>query len=670
MVTTTTLAPSWARGTGTPAGPAVAVALLLAATALLWILPPLGLVMSLALGPVLAPWGRRLGERVVVSTVVVAGSVAVAFAAAQTLGWSQPPLLWRAALTAALLAEAAVIARGSFAGVGPERHPGRRAPVWPALGWGDAIGLLAGSAVTVAMVGPYLLAPVSSALTALLEGWDHSSHLPMFVQVMHAQGWDVRALSDDVMFGVYPMLHAALWSVGEWTAGVDPQTPGTLLVQPYLAWSGLTAGVAAALLVWSAASAARAIRAGAPVGGQVAAPARTRAAALGAAFTATWCLLGTFMLMADFAFTNFLLGAAISVAAVVVAAATSGARERLGWFVLPAATVAVAYLYPPLVAGVALAAAVVLVGLLRARSRASVGMIVVGLVCALATVPSTRFLTEPFQGRAVGDIKGGIPDFEAAPAVLLAGAVVLVLLLALRSQPLITRLALAAPLLGGGLVAAYFASQALRSGLPLHESYYTKKVVYALLVASVPLAMALLASVLAPLLPIPADGRAPRRRAALLGAAMVGVVAVAVSLVSMATAGISGTAERAALPPVPPGAWALADRVEHLRLDSQPGTAQIVAARASDPDWVTITVVGPHDVPAGRMAAGLGGVLTWRANAVMEAAHEGPLELQRALEDDPSLRVHVVMVDDSDSPDFRGLVSTFGPDRVRLDLIS
>jgi len=85
---------------------------------------------------------------------------------------------------------------------------------------------------------------------------------------------------------------------------------------------------------------------------------------------------------------------------------------------------------------------------------------------------------------------------------------------------------------------------------------------------------------------------------------------------------------------------------------------------------VTITVVGPHDVPAGRMAAGLGGVLTWRENAVLEAAHDGPLALHRALEDDPSLRVHVVMVDDSDSPDFRGLVSAFGPDRVRLDIIT
>ena len=183
----------------------VALGLLIMAIVLLWAIPMVGVVAAVAVGFTLAPWGRRLGERLLVGAVVAAGSVALIFAALQVASALLPTLTWRVLMTAVLLGEiAAVVLRRS-------EQSRIIAPVWPVVGWSEGIALGTGVVLFAVMGLPYLLVSTSHALTALLGGWDHSSHLPMFVQTMHAQGWNMNVLGDGVMFGVYPMLHTGLW---------------------------------------------------------------------------------------------------------------------------------------------------------------------------------------------------------------------------------------------------------------------------------------------------------------------------------------------------------------------------------------------------------------------------------------------------------------------------
>ncbi|MSW42894.1 MAG: hypothetical protein F2842_11850, partial [Actinobacteria bacterium] len=201
-----------------------AAGLLVGAALALWLVPPLGVVAGAALGVALAPWGRRLGERILIVTVVAAGSVAIVLAFLQISSSVLPWWGWRIGATAVLLAEAAAVwARGSDRWLSAPR-------VWPEVGRDDVIALVTGVALFALLGVPYLISSSAQVLSGLLGGWDHSSHLPMFVQTMHAQGWNSASLGDDVMFAVYPMLHTGLWSVGEWVAGVSPQVAGTDLI--------------------------------------------------------------------------------------------------------------------------------------------------------------------------------------------------------------------------------------------------------------------------------------------------------------------------------------------------------------------------------------------------------------------------------------------------------
>ncbi|MSV72421.1 MAG: hypothetical protein F2881_03805, partial [Actinobacteria bacterium] len=60
------------RGLGSSAlsGRRLATALLVAALLMLWLWPPGGVVACVAAGAIFAPWGRGVGERVIISCVV------------------------------------------------------------------------------------------------------------------------------------------------------------------------------------------------------------------------------------------------------------------------------------------------------------------------------------------------------------------------------------------------------------------------------------------------------------------------------------------------------------------------------------------------------------------------------------------------------------------------
>jgi len=476
----------------------------------------------------------------------------------------------------------------------------------------------------------------------------------MFVQTMHAQGWNSASLGDDVMFAVYPMLHTGLWSVGEWVAGVSPQVAGTDLVHPYVAWSTLTAALSAMLLVTTSAVAARAFSV------EARGPAARVTPVLAAGFTAAWCLMGTFALMADYAFSNFLFGSALAGAAVVVGARSRAVMSSLGWFVLPLGVVATSYAYTPLAGGVAVAALITLVVLVRGRSLAALGMVGLSIVCAVAVLPAARIVTEPFAGRQVGDIKGGLPPFELIPGLIMATVVVVVVLSRFPSIRLVNRLALLAPVVVTAVLAAFFAAQTVGTSTSLGDSYYAKKICYAVLLLALPLAMGLLGARVARTIPVE-SGRPQTLRVV----AAIGVSAVVLAVVSVATGGLDPATDGPMRWVRPVGVWAALDRVARLTGDDGEGRAVLVAA-AQKSGWVTVVSVGDHGVESGRMAAGLGAVLTVANNEVIEVADAEFRDLARVLSENREVRVRVVVGASNLRREAEALREDFGDARVEV----
>ena len=107
----------------------LAFAVLAVSAALLWVWPPAGVVMSVIVCGALAPWGRSLGERAIISTVVSTGTVAVVFAAMTSTGMTLQPIVWRLVVTGCVGLIAICV-----------RLP-RSAPVWPEVGVVDLVGL-------------------------------------------------------------------------------------------------------------------------------------------------------------------------------------------------------------------------------------------------------------------------------------------------------------------------------------------------------------------------------------------------------------------------------------------------------------------------------------------------------------------------------------------------
>ena len=633
----------------------IAAAVLILCVGLLWGFPPVGVVLSVGAGAILAPWGRGLGERVIVSTVVAAATVAIIFVVLSAGGWSIAPIGWRFLVTFALVVELGCL------------RVKRSAPVWPTVRLGDGLGLVAATVLLAALAIPYASASLAHTLSTLLTWWDHSSHLPMFSQVMRAGSWNFASLGSDVMFDVYPMLHVSLWSVGEWAGGIGPATPGLDLVQPYVAWYSLTGALVAALLVWSADLIARALTRGDELG------LRRRATPWAAALVAVWALFGTLATMIDFAFVNFLLGSALTISAVAVGMRSEAATRRLGWFTMPLAAIAVAYLYPPMAGGVAVGVAVMLIVVARSRRDRLWPAIALTIVCLAAAVPAIRIITEPFAGRSAGAIQGGIPFVEVWAGIVLPLAVLVVLLRWRRRVGTPVTVALLGPVLTGTAVALLFAAQSLVSGNPLSDSYYTKKILYGLLLLSLPIGAAMAARLVARVSFTANPARSRRQLAvglALLTACGVAVVAASV----LSTSGTSW---------LPSGIASLQQRVHSLSQPPTSGLVEITAVRnPSNAPWTTVTYLWPTDDPgkwphgpiveAGRTTTGIGSLLTWAHSRAIDATAgnvdaDTPVELlSRSLAMHPEMSIRVVVPDADMAADLDLVVAEFGPNRVQV----
>ena len=651
-------------------GSRVAIASLIVVAVALWLLPPIGMVLTAGFGVVLAPWGRRLGERVILSVLAASALVAAIFVAMTATGWILPPLGWRALLTALLLAEIAAL------------FTRRSAPVWPVVRGDDAAGLVAGTLFLLIYYGVYAFANTEHTLNGLLAWWahgevphDHSSHLPMFHQVMAAQSWDFSALSPDLLFTVYPMLHVSLWSVGEWAAGVDPLTPGLDLVRPYAAWTGLTAALAAAVLAWSAGLATRAF-AGKRTDRSIVA----LAAVLAAATTGLWCLLGSMGSMVDFAAGGYLAAAALTIGAVTVSVRSRAALRRIGWFALPLAGLSVAYVYPTLAAGLVLPGLVVVLALARWRRLMLIGFIALTVACGAVAWPALRAVTDSTKPGPWGTLTGGLPAFEYWPAVVLTALVLITVTLRWRIPGRLVSVGMVGPLLAAAGMALMFGVESERNGLAFGNSYYTNKMVYSLLLAVVPLATALAAGWAAQRMPAVGS---QRRTIGIVLAAVVIFVAVAEVSTLTARPGVGGGTLA-----LPAGIAALQARSDAVTRDPVVGDVVVAAARNPSADGFTTVTWIPVDrsvtgirseyvnMFAGRTANGLNNFATKgfeRYNVTVDTilrTKEPVASLQFVMRTAPELKLTLVVPDQATADTLAPAVNEFGADRLRVIVAS
>ena len=644
----------------------VAVALLLGSVILLWILPAFGVIAAFGCGMLLAPWGRHLGERAIISTIVGAGLVALLFVVMTATGATIPPLGWRGLLTVLLLAELALLRRA------------RSAPVFPRLRADDALGLGTAAVMFALLFVPYATVTVDRILNGLLEFWargeiahDHSSHLPMFAQTVKAQSWALTGLTSNPFFATYPRLHVAIWSVGEWASGVSPSVPGLELVRPYAAWTALTTALSAAILVWSAALAARGL-AGKLTDSRVV----RLGAGLAAVVMALWCVLGSLALMSDFSASNYLLGAAAVVGGTTVSVRSRAAMTRVGWFVVPTAALMATYLYTPLAICLIIPGVIVLVTVARYRRNRLWWMLALSLLGGIAALPGIRDVTGANVNGAWGTYTGGLPAFEYRPALVSTVLVLLVLLVQRHRAGNRVTVGLIGPLLATLPMLAFFIVQSLRAGLDAGDSYYANKMVYTLLLASFPLLAAIIGNWVAPRIPA-----APPQRRFIALTVTVAVVALLIGEMSVLTQrpGIGGGLLKA-----PAGYVALQSRITGVTRPPLIGAVTATATlNPSQPGMNTFAYILPRQTIvespqeyaslfASRTANALATVATVKyeiangAQEVLMGTADPAATLAVLMRRAPELRETLVVADQATADSLAPLVKEFGPSRIRV----
>jgi hypothetical protein len=637
-----------------------ASAVVVIAVVLLWLEPSIGVVATAAVAFTLAPWGRGLGERIVITTVVVSAGIAIQFAAMTETGAVLLPVGWRLLVTGFLLL------------LGCSLWLRRSAPIWPALGFVDVLGLVVAGSVVAMMAVPMLGLSTARTLGVLLRWWDHSSHLSMFAEVVHSRSWSFTSLGDGAFFDRYPMLHVSIWSVGQWLSGGPAGAGGLGLVQPYVAWSILTTALSAALLVWASGLLGRAMGRG-----DLPRFRRRAVPVFAATLTGAWCLVGTLTTMADYAFVNFLLAGALCASAVAVSLRSRAAMTRVGWFVLPLSVVALAYLYPPVAGGAGLVSIVVLVEVVRHRRDRMIPMIAISAVCLIAALPSVKFLSEPFHGRDPGSISGGIPAFEVWSALLLAPIVVALLLDWRRRIGTPAAFGMIIPIVVTGCVAVDFAAQAGASNVALDMSYYTLKIVYAMLLLIVPLASASGARVLLVVLASSTTRRSLLASGLLLPAGTAAVVLA--TILSVAPPPLGAFPGTSVIPSIAEFDVQSAARDTNVELGQ---VTMYAALHASDVYWTIVPIIAPArgtslhmssvTLEAARMATGLGSVNTVRGdralNLIISAGSRRlPLRaLSSLLRSEPALAIRFVVNNHGVYKRLLPLLREFGPRRIQI----
>jgi hypothetical protein len=450
--------------------------------ALLWVLPPVGLVAAVALLAVVPPWGRSLTERAVISGVVLLGVVALVFP--------------RAGATPVTSTTARLLLVGLLVGVLALRLvPRLREVAIPRPTLSDAIvGLL-----TVASAWWLMAAYVGRSAYELVSGlfftgWDNQGHFTTFANTYVAQSTTWPTVDGSSAWNQwYPSLQTTVMALAEqaWRVVDTPlDRPG--LLWPYVQWNAILFALSLAALAWVAGDLA------ARLGGRE----RERwTRPLATAGFAAFALLGSPALLYNSGFTNFVIGVVVVVVAAYLGARSWRSARTLGWFIVPLAAVAVIGLWTPLALGLVPTGVVVAIALFRHRRWMGAAWLTVTILAAVGlglTQLQAILGTDPEQtsadiSKTFGSVEVGMSSFNAGMALAAPVIVVLLGILLLRNRKWPMAVAVAGPVLAAALITLAFVVITDSAGSSRLQSYYVLKPMNAMLLSVAPIVAALVA---------------------------------------------------------------------------------------------------------------------------------------------------------------------------------
>jgi hypothetical protein len=452
----------------------------------LWLVPAVGFVAALVLLMLVPPWGRSLTERAVVSGVVLLGAVALAFPRAGSMPVTSTSA--RLAVTLLLLGVLALRLVPSLREVGIPR---------PTVS--DGIAVVLGIASAAWLMAAYVGRSTVEIVSGLFfSGWDNQGHFTTFANTYESASTTWPTIDGTIAWNQwYPSLHTTVWSLAELaTRPVAPLLDRPGLLWPFVQWSAITFALCLVALAWVAGDLAARV-----AGRDKEAWARPVAVGVFALFA----LLGSPALLFNAGFTNFMMGVTVVVVTAYVSARSLRSARALGWFLVPLGALAVIGLWTPLVLGLVPSGVVVVVALLKHRLWMGIGWLLAslaaGAVMAL-TQMSAILGVEP--GLSTGDFTAqlgavgtGMVPFNLGLALLSPVIVALLAVLLVRAGHWPLAVAVAGPIIGAGLVAAYFATGADAAELGRLQSYYVLKPLDAMLLAVATIIAALVAVALA-----------------------------------------------------------------------------------------------------------------------------------------------------------------------------
>ena len=447
------------------------------AIALIFLVPVVGFIAAIVLLAIVPPWGRGRIERFVISSIVILALIAVIYPRASSMPIDS--VTARLTLTGILLGTLALrlIPRLRYVPVSA-----------PTLVEVMLLGLFIGTAGWI--LGSYVGRNDYEMLSGLyFSGWDNQGHFTAFANTYIEQSsfWTTVDASE-AWNQWYPSLHSTVWALSERVVGsADLGRVG--LLWPFIVWSAVTFAMCMMFLAWIAGDLAMRLS-----GKKYAKQASVLAVFAMGMFT----LLGSPALFFNAGFTNFVLGVTVIATASYISARSIRSAANYGWFVIPAATVAVINLWTPMVIALIPAGVVVLVALWKLKpALALLWMSVTAVLGVVLGYQQIQAIIRPGSTASdlssdIGAVGTGMVPFNialgiAAPVL----AVIVILMLWKRRWPL--AISIGAPAIMLAIVAIIFIPATDASNVSRVSSYYVLKSLSAAMLVFAPIAIALAA---------------------------------------------------------------------------------------------------------------------------------------------------------------------------------
>jgi len=447
------------------------------AIALIFLVPVVGFIAAIVLLAIVPPWGRGRIERFIISSIVILALIAVIYPRASSMPIDS--VTARLTLTGILLGTLALrlIPRLRYVPVSA-----------PTLVEVMLLGLFIGTAGWI--LGSYVGRNDYEMLSGLyFSGWDNQGHFTAFANTYIEQSsfWTTVDASE-AWNQWYPSLHSTVWALSERVVGsADLGRVG--LLWPFIVWSAVTFAMCMMFLAWIAGDLAMRLS-----GKKYAKQASVLAVFAMGMFT----LLGSPALFFNAGFTNFVLGVTVIATASYISARSIRSAANYGWFVIPAATVAVINLWTPMVIALIPAGVVVLVALWKLKpALALLWMSVTAVLGVVLGYQQIQAIIRPGSTASdlssdIGAVGTGMVPFNialgiAAPVL----AVIVILMLWKRRWPL--AISIGAPAIMLAIVAIIFIPATDASNVSRVSSYYVLKSLSAAMLVFAPIAIALAA---------------------------------------------------------------------------------------------------------------------------------------------------------------------------------